>query len=188
MEIDFEGLEEALRVLGELLADRELYYEVVAVGGGSLLLLGLILRPTRDLDLVGLVEEGQIVNADPLPLPLVETADEVGRALQLEKGWLNIGPASLFKMGLPPGFMSRLHARHYGGLTIYLADRFDQICFKLYATVDQGVQSKHFSDLITLKPSVDELEQARSWCVTHDVSAIFEEEINQAMESIYASS
>jgi hypothetical protein len=77
---------------------------------------------------------------------------------------------------------------YYQGLTIHLAARFDQICFKLYATVDQGPRSKHFADLITLKPSADELEQAKSWCMSHDVSVTFETEINRALESINASS
>jgi hypothetical protein len=38
-------LEESLAVLGESLAERGLAFEIVAVGGGSLLLLGLISRP-----------------------------------------------------------------------------------------------------------------------------------------------
>ncbi len=44
MEIDSASLEGALEVLGQLLEDRGLHYEVVAIGGGSLLLLGLIQR------------------------------------------------------------------------------------------------------------------------------------------------
>jgi hypothetical protein len=90
-------------------------------------------------------------------------------------------------MGLPPGFMSRMHTRHYRGLSIHLADRFDQIFFKLYASVDQGPRSKHFADLIALKPSADELEQAKKWCMSHDVSEGFELEIKRAMEGISAS-
>lgn len=33
MDIDFASLEEALIVLGQLLADRGHYYEIVAIGG-----------------------------------------------------------------------------------------------------------------------------------------------------------
>ena len=183
MSIDSATLEEALMVLGQLLADRDLYYEIVAIGGGSLLLLRQIERTTKDLDLVALVENGQLVSADPLPQILLKAAVDVGKALELGSDWLNIGPASLFKMGLPDGFMKRMHTRHYKGLTIHLADRFDQICFKLYASVDQGPQSKHFADLITLKPSIDELVQAKSWCISHDVSEIFEIEIDKALEN-----
>jgi hypothetical protein len=188
MEIDSASLEEALMVLGQLLADREHYYEIVAIGGGSLLLLRQIERTTNDLDLVALLKDGQFVSADPLPQGLLQAAEDVGNALELGRDWLNVGPASLFNMGLPPGFMNRLHTHHYKGLTIHLADRFDQIFFKLYASVDQGPRSKHFTDLIALKPSYDELEQAKSWCISHDVSENFESEISKAMECINASS
>ena len=188
MEMNSAGLEEALIVLGQLLTDRGHYYEIVAIGGGSLLLLRLLERTTKDLDLVALVKDGRLISADPLPQVLFQTAEEVGNALELGKDWLNIGPASLLEMGLPPGFMTRVHTRRYKGLTLHLADRFDQICFKLYASVDQGPESKHFADLITLKPTPGELEKAKSWCISHDVSESFEIEINRAMESINASS
>ena len=49
-------LEESLAVLGESLAERGVTFEIVAVGGGSLLLLGLISRPTADLDVVAFIE------------------------------------------------------------------------------------------------------------------------------------
>lgn len=185
MEIDTEALEGALRVLGDLLADRKLHYEVVAIGGGSLLLLGLIDRTTRDLDLVALIKGNELISASPLPRPLVKAAEQVGKALDLGKEWLNIGPSSLLEMGLPPGFMKRVHVRRYNGLTVYLADRLDQICFKLYASVDQGPHSKHFADLDALKPSQEELQWAKNWCITHDVSAAFARDINQAIKSFY---
>lgn len=188
MEINCASLEEALTVLGQLLADRGYYYEVVAIGGGSLLLLKQIERTTKDLDLVALVENHEFISADPLPKSLFQAAQEVGKTLELGKDWLNSGPASLLDMGLPPGFMSRMHTRHFQGLTVHLADRFDQICFKLYASVDQGSRSKHFVDLITLKPSAEELSQAKSWCISHDVSETFASEIDKGMESINASS
>ena len=187
MEMSLVGLEGALEVLGQLLADRNLHYEVAAIGGGSLLLLGLIDRTTKDLDLVALLKGRELISADPLPRPLVQAAEEVGRALDLGKDWLNIGPASLLAMGLPQGFMERLHIRNYKGLTIYLADRFDQICLKLYASVDQGPQSKHFADLHALIPTSEELRQAKNWCITQDVSVNFENDIDQVIESLNAS-
>ena len=187
MEINIESLESALEILGQLLADRGLHYEAAAIGGGSLLLLGLIDRTTKDLDLVALVKGRQLVSANPLPEALVQAAKEVGKILNLGEDWLNIGPASLLEMGLPLGFIERLHIRKYKGLTLYLADRFDQICFKLYASVDQGPQSKHFADLRALLPTRDELYRAKDWCLTQDVSSNFEKDINQAIESMNVS-
>lgn len=37
MEIDSKSLEDILTILGKILADRGHYYEIVAIGGGSLL-------------------------------------------------------------------------------------------------------------------------------------------------------
>ena len=181
MELDFLNLEQVLELLGQLLADRGFHYEVVAIGGGSLVLLGLIERATKDLDLVALVHEDRLIAANPLPLNLRQASEEVGKALGLGQDWLNIGPASLLELGLPHGFKNRLHTIQYGGLILHLAGRFDQICFKLYATVDQGAESKHFVDLKSLNPSSEELEAARRWCVTHDVSREFARELEQAL-------
>lgn len=187
MTIDTITLDKALTVLGQLLADRRHHYEVVAIGGGSLLLLGQIDRTTKDLDLVALVNDGRFISANPLPENLMQAAEEVGRALDLAKGWLNIGPESLFTSGLPQGFKERMHTKQYGGLTIHLAGRLDQICFKLYAAVDQGPYSKHFADLKSLEPTREELAIAKSWCITHDVSEPFALELEKALESFYAS-
>ncbi len=187
MKIDSNSLEGALTILGQLLADRGYHYEIVAIGGGSLLLLKLIERTTKDLDLVALLKNGELMPADPLPSALLQAAEDVGKALNFEKDWLNTGPASLLEGGLPQGFVNRIHTRNYKGLIVHLADRFDQICFKLYATVDQGPDSKHFADLIALKPTITELEQARSWCISHDVSENFSRELGKALEVIHGS-
>jgi hypothetical protein len=59
-----QPLEDALDTLGALLEARDLQYSLVAVGGGSLLLLGLLQRPTKDLDIVA----HDWVNAGPASL------------------------------------------------------------------------------------------------------------------------
>ena len=60
----------------------------------------------------------------------------------------------------------------------------DQICLKLYASVDHEPQSKHYMDLIALKPSLSELEYAKKWCLTQDVSETFAMLLDQTLESI----
>jgi hypothetical protein len=80
-------------------------------------------------------------------------------------------------LGLPYGFKDRLSTIRYGGLTIHLAGRFDQICFKLYATVNQGPKSKHYTDLKHLKPNKHELAEAKKWCITHSPSERFFSEL-----------
>lgn len=184
MNFDAVILEQALDALGQLLEDRRSHYEVIAIGGGSLLLLGQIMRTTKDLDLVALVVSNQFVSANPLPPDFVKAIIEVGIALELGKEWLNAGPAALLELGLPQGFKTRMQTRHYGGLTLHLAGRFDQICFKLYASVDQGPHSKHFADLKLLQPTEAELQKAKRWCVTHDVSEEFAATLNDALSSM----
>ena len=119
------------------------------------------------------VDKGEFISAKPLPNPLVQAIQDVRVALNLSEDWINTCPSDLLTLGLPEGFKNRMNTIRHGGLTIHLAGRFDQICFKLYATVDQGPNSKHFADLKYLKPSEAELEEAKLWCITHDVSEGF---------------
>lgn len=140
------------------------------MGGGSLLLQKLSVRPTRDLDVIAVGSGEAYRKAEALPTPLVEAAREVGVAAGVGEKWLNAGPAGLMDFGLPPGFGERAEVRRYGSLTLHIASRFDQICFKLYAAVDQAPASKHMDDLRLLEPTADELVPAARWSMTHDPS------------------
>ena len=177
MEMDRSLLDEALETLGETLEARGIAFEVVAIGGSSLMLLGFITRPTKDLDAVALVEGGELVPAEPLPPALAEAIADVGRALGIGERWLNPGPADLLRFGLPEGFEARLETRRYAGLTLRVAGRTDQIHFKLYAAVDQGMTSKHAADLHALDPNEEELLAAARWSQTHDPSEGYRQEL-----------
>lgn len=78
-----EGLEEALRSLGAVLEGRGLPSRILLAGGSSLLLLGLIDRPTGDLDVIGLASGDRFVKAESIPEPLAEAARDVAAALGL---------------------------------------------------------------------------------------------------------
>ena len=95
---------------------------------------------------------------------------DVGQTYGLASDWVNLGPESLLDLGLPDGFLGRLERHDYGGLVTWLAGRFDMVCFKLYAAVDQGLRSRHLQDLRELRPDRDELLRAARWTVTHDPS------------------
>jgi len=169
--IDRTQLETALRALGELLEARGLHYEVVLIGGGNLILRGLVTRPTtKDLDLLGEWTADGVKPMRPMPEPLRIAVVDVARTYGLASDWVNLGPESLLDLGLPAGFLGRLERHDYGGLVAWLADRFDMVCFKLYATVDQGPRSRHLQDLGELRPNRDELLVAARWTVTHDPS------------------
>jgi hypothetical protein len=168
-----DNLRVALDTLGTLLVDRGLAYEIVVVGGGGLLLLGLIRRPTKDLDALALVENGEYVLAKPLPDALVEAIADVAAVQGLDDTWLNPGPTNQLKQGLPEGFSERTTRHVFGGLVVNLANRVDQIHLKLYAAVDNDPKSKHVQDLIDLAPTGDELRVAAAWVKQQDAGAEF---------------
>lgn len=144
-------------------------YELVVVGT-ALLALGLVSRATRDVDLVGVRQGDAILPADPLPEPLAVAGQRVARDFRLPDRWLDAGPTSLLDLGLPAGFVERLHRRDYGpALTVFFALRLDQVHLKLYALVDQG-PGKHEDDLRALEPTRGELLAAARWSRTHDPS------------------
>jgi hypothetical protein len=106
----------------------------------------------------------------------------VALLLGIDADWINAGPTrQLESGGLPDGFGGRLHTRTYGGLTLRLAGRFDQICFKLYAAVDQGRRSKHLVDLRALGATDSELESAAAWVRTQDTSEHFPDLVEQVL-------
>ena len=132
---------------------------------------GLVTRPTtKDLDLLGEWTADGIKPMRPMPEPLRIAVIDVARTYGLANDWVNLGPESLLDLGLPDGFVERLERRDYGGLVTWLASRFDMVCFKLYAAVDQGLRSRHLQDLRELGPERDELLAAARWSVTHDPS------------------
>lgn len=163
-------LEELLEALGQLLEARGHTYTLVTVGGGSLLLQRLGVRPTRDLDVIAVGNGEALRKVQVLPTPLLAAARDVGVAAGVGENWLNAGPAGLMDLGLPAGFDERAEGRRFGSLTLHIASRFDQICFKLYTAVDQAPASKHLDDLRLLEPTADELVAAARWSMTHDPS------------------
>ena len=178
-------LEEALTALGELLATRGEHYEVVLVGGGNLILRGLISRPTtKDLDILGELALGTVRPLDPMPTALRQAVEDVGRTFGLASDWLNLGPDLLLDLGLPDGFVDRLERREFGGLVAWLAGSYDMVCFKLYAAVDQGSRSRHFQDLVELRPDRGDLLDAARWATGHDPSPGFRSELVKTLRAL----
>ncbi len=161
---DKKEIEKILSALGEHLeAMNAIIPELVVCGGSALNLLGLVRRTTKDVDIVAFAErnsQGKVYlkKAEPLPPALEEAAGKVARDFNLIEDWLNPGPTSAVDLGLPEGLMERVETREFGrALTIHFLSRFDQIHFKLYAAVDQGM-GKHYQDLVSLSPDAGELE------------------------------
>jgi hypothetical protein len=158
---------------------------LVVCGGTALAALGLVMRTTKDVDVLAMVldtKNGLVIQKiTEFPGWLIEAANKVGRDFDLPENWLNLGTASQVESGLPEGFDERLVKRRYGKyLTIYFISRIDQIHFKLYAAVDRG--EHHVQDLKTLKPTQEELERAAEWVITQDVSDVFKSLLKDFLE------
>ena len=171
--IDFSKLKSALDLLNEqlLLMDSP-PVNLVVCGGSALIAMGLVARTTQDVDVLATFTDSGLIDPEPFPDALLKAARQTGDLLKLPDNWLNCGPADLFRMGLPEGFVERLIKYPVGeALCIYFTARLDQIYFKFYASVDRG--GYHINDLQKLNPSADELTDAAKWCMTQDVSEGF---------------
>jgi len=159
---------------------------LVVCGGTALSALGLVMRTTKDVDILGMALETHnglaIQRITKFPDWLIRAATIVGRDFDLPENWLNLGPASQVESGLPEGFEKRLVKKVYGQyLTVYFISRLDQIHFKLYAAVDQN--GYHVQDLFVLKPTEIEMEMAAKWVITQDVSEVFKELLKDFLET-----
>jgi len=173
---DQKDIETILSALGEQLESSSVEpIELLVCGGSALIFLGLAQRTTKDVDILAYVKrtnagDTSFIKATPLKEEFIAAAKKVARDFNLPENWINTGPTSAVDLGLPDGLMERATTREFGPkLTIHFLGRYDQIHFKLYAAVDQGA-GVHYEDLLTLKPTTDELEQAACWSMTHDVS------------------
>ena len=170
-----QRLEDVLGALGRLLESRGNHVELVIVGGATLLLRGVISRPTRDVDVLGArASDGAVVRLTEIPAALGKAVADVGLAYGLAPDWLNLGPASVLDLGLPPGFEGRLERHRFGGLVLWYAGRFDLLCFKLHVASDRWPSiDRHLDDLRALRPTGDELRDAAGWTRAHDPSPAF---------------
>jgi len=159
------------------------YIELVVCGGTALNMLGLMGRATKDIDVVGIIEdsESQELREADFKDWFLESAGRVAIDFDLPADWINNGPTSMVRTGLPEGFVERLTSRRYGdNLIVHYASRLDLIHFKLYAAVDR--QGQHIEDLRALEPSSEEMEVAALWCLAQDPSETFRGELIKLLE------
>lgn len=187
-------IDEALRLVGELLAADGHEYAVAILGGAALNLLGIVTRTTTDVDILAFATPRPNAAPDqatireppePIPEPLARAAAAVARDLELDPDWLNTGPALQWRAGLPPGLGQRVEWRRYGALWVGVVGRYDLIYFKLFAAVDSnGPSSVHYQDLLALRPSGAELDEAAAWVRTQDASPAFPELLDLVMTHV----
>jgi hypothetical protein len=184
---DQKDIETILSALGEQLESLSAEpVELLVCGGSALIFLGLVRRATKDVDILAYVKRtrsggSSFIKATPLREEFIIAAKKVARDFNLRENWINTGPTSAVDLGLPHGLMDRVTTREFGQkLTIHFLGRYDQIHFKLYAAADQGA-GVHYDDLLALNPTADELEQAASWSMTHDVSEAYRQTLKDLL-------
>ena len=147
----------------------------VVCGGAALGLQGLQNRPTQDVDVLGLWDEGplSVVGIESFPQSVIACISRVAanhpELAGLGPNWVNLGPRTLVQEGLPEGFAGRLRELRVGErLTLRLLGRQDLLALKLYAAADeQGPRKEiHHADLKGLAPTYDELDFAVEWIRT----------------------
>lgn len=167
MDLSQQNLEQALQLLGSVLAARkESGFWLVVCGGSALLAQEIITRSTGDVDVLALRDwEGGVGRAIPLPPALKEAATDVAGELQLGGYWLN-SEASLhfpdLRM-LPGTFWQDLETREYGPyLKISFVTRSGQIQLKTYAALNRA-KPRDLEDLRNLAPNSEEIQAAVCW-------------------------
>lgn len=139
--------------------------------GAALIALKIVSRGTKDVDVL----------TPKIDSELRAAAEAAGTILGLGKNWLNNGPSPLVKE-LPSDWDaqctevfkgSHLHVRSIG--------RRDLIYSKLYAAADR---TDDIDDLISLKPSLQELEDAAALVLKQDASAIWPEIVEQCLAEV----
>lgn len=169
------AIESALTAIGERLELANAPCAIVVLGGAAMNLLGLLDRPTIDVDVLARADDSNLIAPpDPLPEALRSAIAAVARDMGLPENWMNTAVAGQWRFGLPPGLGDRIEWREYHALRVGIVNRRDLVCFKLYASADQtGPNNVHTRDLLVLKPDAEELAWAAAWVREQDPSPDF---------------
>jgi hypothetical protein len=162
-------------------------YSLLVCGGSALNLRGLLVRPTRDVDVLGLVKGSKTLTVVPemLPEPIRRAAEAVALDFQLPMNWLNDAALELHRMGLPKGILKRAEKRCFGPcLTVHVISRQDQVALKLYAALDREKGRRHLKDLTSIDPNRTEMEGAVAWLLNRPTSPEFVDAVRRLAEGL----
>ena len=147
--------------------------QATIVGGSAIALLGILDRPTKDVDVL----EPQ------LPPDVLEAAKAFANSadLSLDEDWLNNGPSQLSSI-LPRGWRRRVQPVYRGqALSLDTLGRPDLLKTKLFALCDRGTDR---ADCIALKPTTDELSEALPWVQEQDANPDWPAHVRQTLAEL----
>lgn len=169
MDLNEQNLDQALTLLGELLASEKTEpFSLIVCGGSALLAQKVVSRTTHDVDVLAQRNwDREISRAHPLPEPLAKAAKQVAEELGLETNWLNSAASFHFPdyHALPASFWTDLQIRDYGDyLQVSFISRPAQILLKLYAALNRA-EARDSEDLQALAPDARETEEGLRWLI-----------------------
>ncbi len=145
--------------------------EATVIGGAALQLLGLIERPTADVDVLcpNISDEVKVASV------------EFAQKNQLKVDWLNNGPASLM-LELPSGWRKETRPLYEGqAIRFSTLSRLDLLRSKIYAYLDRA---KDLPDCIALAPSAKELEIIRPWLEERDANPQWPQHVRSGLKKL----
>ncbi len=158
------------------LAERAIRFEGVVVGGAALNLLGVILRPTKDCDI--LYPE---LPADVKAVARAFAAEARRAGQSLSDDWLNNGAAALAGH-LQPGWQRRLQTCFTGiALDLRCLGREDLLFSKLFALCDRGLD---LADCLALAPTAAELAALLPWLQQQDLNPDWPAHVRSALADL----
>lgn len=167
---------QTLEAFDRYLAARRLRLEAVVIGGTALNLLGVVVRATRDCDILHPALGVEIVSA-----ARAFAAEARRRGEILDDDWLNNGPASLADQ-LPAGWQARLQSAFRGRAVVLQAlGREDLLRAKVFALCDRGLD---LGDCLALAPSADELALIHPWLERQDANPGWPEHVRATLEDL----
>lgn len=157
----------------EFLTLKRLRFEGVAIGGAALVVLDIIQRSTRDVDLLEV----------EIPEPISKAAIQFASLHGLSEQWFNAGPADLL-MNLPSNWKTDLQLLYSGkSLTLRTLSRINIIRTKFWAMCDR---MRDVDDLIAISPSDDEIKIAVQWVSPLDANPGWPKHVESMADALKA--
>jgi hypothetical protein len=167
---------DTLQSFDRYLAERDLHFKAVVIGGAALNLLGVISRFTKDCDIL----------YPEIPPEIEVAARSFAQGAQfkgqiLQEDWLNNGPASLIGQ-LNPGWQERLQTIFVGrAITLSCLGRKDLLASKLFALCDRGTD---LGDCLALAPTRNELNELLPWLEQQDANPDWPAHVRATIEDL----
>lgn len=134
----------------EFLRTHGLRFEAVAIGGAAHVVLDIIQRSTRDVDLL----------ETEIPEAIAQAASKFANIHGLSENWFNAGPADLLR-SLPPTWKTDLQPLYTGeSLILKTLSRLNLIRSKFWAMCDR---MRDVDDLVAIDPTDEEIGMAVHW-------------------------